>query len=143
MTLVDTNILLYAVDASAAHHVAAKRWLDAQLTSGARTGFAWVALMAFIRITTNPRVYASPLTVGAALDRVQAWVEHPSSSVLMPGRRHLGILRALLEPRGTAANLTTDAHLAALAIEHDAVICSADRDFARFEGLRWKNPIED
>ena len=104
------------------------------------TGFAWVALLAFIRLATNSRIYATPLPTGA-LDEVAARVEHAAGTMLALGRRHFTILRALLDPRGTASNLTTDADLAALAIEHDALLCSADRGSARFEGFRWSNPL--
>lgn len=141
MTLIDANLLLYAVDSSAPQHEAAKSWLDEELSSDRPTGFAWLALLAFLRVSTNPRVYHRPLAVPEALDHIGAWLGHPGSIVLAPGRRHMPILRSLLEPRGTAANLTSDAHLAAIAIERNALLFSADRDFARFEGLRWANPL--
>lgn len=141
MTLVDANLLLYAVDASAPAHEAARTWLDEELSGTTATGFAWIALLAFLRISTNPRIYRQPLAPGEALAHVERWLSQPGSVVLAPGRRHLRILRSLLEHRGTAANLASDAHLAAIALEHGAVLCSADRDFARFEGLRWFDPL--
>jgi uncharacterized protein len=141
MTLIDANLLLYAVDSSAPQHEAARSWLDEELSSDTPTGFAWLALLVFLRVSTNPRVYRRPLAVPEALDHLAGWLGHPGSVVLAPGRRHVSILRSLLEPRGTAANLTSDAHLAAIAIEHSAVLHSADRDFARFEGLRWADPL--
>jgi uncharacterized protein len=141
MTLIDANLLLYAVDSTAPRHEAARSWLDDELSGATPTGFAWGALLAFLRISTNPRVYHRPLDAYEALDHVESWLSQPGSVVLAPGRRHLAILRQLLEPRGTAANLTSDAHLAAIALEHGAILCSADRDFARFEGLRWFDPL--
>jgi uncharacterized protein len=140
--LIDANLLLYAVDSTAPPHQAARSWLDGELSQAMSIGFAWVALLAFLRISTNPRVYRRPLGTGEALAYVEGWLGQPGCVVLAPGRRHLAILRGLLEPRGAAANLTSDAHLAAIAIEHGAVLCTADRDFARFEGLRWLNPLE-
>jgi hypothetical protein len=142
VTLVDANILLYSVDESACHHEAARSWLDAQLSSDRPTGFAWAVLLAFVRVSTNPRLYEEPLSTGEAMDHVEAWLGQPNSVVVVPGLRHAGLLRGLLERLGTAANLTSDAHLAALALEHGMALCSADSDFARFPGLRWENPLE-
>lgn len=141
MTITDVNLLLYAYDASSAHHEQAKPWLEARLSGVEAFGFAWATLLAFLRLATNPRVFESPLTTLEALDVIASWLAAPSSTVLHPGARHLVVLRQLLEPLGTAGNLTTDAHLAALALEHDAVLCSADADFSRFPGLRWTNPL--
>lgn len=141
MKLVDANLLLYSVDATSRHHEAARSWLDARLSSDRPTAFAWASLLAFVRVSTNPRLYERPLPIAAALDHVDAWLAQPCSVVVSPGLRHAGLLRALLEPLGAAGNLTGDAHLAALAIEHGAVLCSADNDFSRFKGLRWENPV--
>ena len=90
---------------------------------------------------TSPRVFAQPLTPSEALDILDAWLAQPCATVIHPGDRHAALLRELLEPFGTAGNLTTDAHLAALAIEHGAELCSADADFSRFPGLIWSNPL--
>lgn len=141
MTLSDVNLLLYAYDASSAHHERARRWLEEQLSGVETFAFAWVVLLAFVRLATNPRVFESPLRVGEALDAVDAWLAAPCSTVVHPGLRHPLVLRQLLEPLGTGGNLTTDAHLAALALEHDAELCSADADFTRFRGVRWSNPL--
>jgi toxin-antitoxin system PIN domain toxin len=139
--LVDTNLLLYAVDESSPHHRAAKPWLE-QLLSGSETfAFAWAVLLAFVRLATNPRVFASPLTLDEALDLVDSWLEQPAATVVHPTERHSHLLRELLTHLGTAANLTSDAHLAALSIEHGAELCSADSDFARFPRVRWLNPL--
>ena len=111
--------------------------------SGTETfAFTWVVLLAFIRLTTSPRVFQSPLSTSQALDLVDGWLAQPCVTVVHPTSRHAPVLRDLLEPLGTAGNLTTDAHLAALAIEHGAELCSTDRDFSRFPGLRWADPLE-
>lgn len=141
MKLADANLLLYSVDALSQHHEAARSWLDGQLSGDTPTGFAWTVLLAFVRVSTNPRLYDRPLSVQEALDHVDRWLSQPHSVVVAPGRRHAQLLRTLLEPLGAAANLTSDAHLAALAIEHGGMVCSADNDFSRFEGVRWDNPL--
>jgi toxin-antitoxin system PIN domain toxin len=141
VTLSDVNVLLYAYDTSSAQHARARAWLEERLSGVEAFGFAWATLLVFVRLVTNPRVFESPLRVEESLDIVDAWLSAPSATVLHPGPRHAVLLRQLLEPLGTAGNLTTDAHLAALALEHDAELCSADADFSRFPGLRWSNPL--
>jgi uncharacterized protein len=140
--LPDVNLLLYAVDESSARHELARAWVEEQLSGAETFAFAWVVLLAFIRLTTSSRVFQSPLTTSAALDLVDSWLAQPCVTVVHPTSRHTPVLRQLLEPLGTAGNLTTDAHLAALAIEHGAELCSTDMDFTRFAGLRWTNPLE-
>jgi toxin-antitoxin system PIN domain toxin len=137
----DVNLLLYAYDSSALQHQRARAWLEEQLSGVEAFGFAWATLLAFVRLVTSPRVFEAPLRVEEALDVVDAWLTAPPATVLNPGPRHAVLVRQLLEPVGTAGNLTTDAHLAALALEHDAELCSADADFSRFPGLRWSNPL--
>jgi toxin-antitoxin system PIN domain toxin len=137
----DVNLLLYAYDATSTHHERARSWLEERLSGVEAFGFAWVTLLAFVRLGTNPRVFESPFRVDEALDVVGAWLGAPCATVLHPGPRHAVLLRQLLEPLGAAGNLTIDAHLASLAVEHDAELCSADTDFSRFPGLRWRNPL--
>jgi len=141
VTVSDVNLLLYAYDTSSTHHERARSWLEARLSGVETFGFAWATLLAFVRLVTNPRVFESPFRIDEALDVVDAWLSVPCATVLHPGPRHAVLLRQLLEPLGTAGNLTTDAHLAALALEHNAELCSADADFTRFPGLRWSNPL--
>lgn len=141
MRLSDVNLLLYAYDTTSAQHARARAWLEERLSAVEAFGFAWGTLLAFVRLGTNPRVFESPLRVEESLDIVEAWLAAPCAAVLHPGPRHAVLLRQLLEPLGTAGNLTADAHLAALALEHDAELCSADADFSRFPGLRWSNPL--
>jgi hypothetical protein len=139
--LVDTNVLLYAVDEGSPHHAAARAWLEQQLSGSETFAFSWAVLLAFVRLVTNPRVFETPLTIGAAFDLVDSWLAQPATTVVHPLDRHHQLLRELLAPLGTAANLTSDAHLAALSIEHGAELCSADGDFARFPRVRWINPL--
>jgi uncharacterized protein len=141
--LPDVNVLLYAVDTASPRHRAARRWLEERLSGTETLAFAWTVLIAFLRLGTNPRVFAEPLEPAEAFDLIDSWLGQPPSTVVHPTDRHAAILRELLEPVGTAANLTTDAHLAALAIEHGAELCSSDSDFARFSGVRWRDPLAD
>jgi len=139
--LVDANLLLYAVDEASPQHGVAKPWLEEQLSGSETLAFAWAVLLAFVRLATNPRVFEAPLALDDALDLVDSWLEQPNATVLHPTDRHSRLLRELLAPLGTAANLTSDAHLAALSIEHGAELCSGDADFARFPRVRWLNPL--
>jgi hypothetical protein len=139
--ITDVNVLLYALDAGAPRHRAAKSWLEEQLSGTETFAFAWIVLLAFIRLSTSPRVFEHPLEVADAFDVVDGWLGQPCATIVHPTNRHPALLRELLEPLGSAGNLTTDAHLAALAIEHGADLCSADSDFSRFPGLRWHDPL--
>jgi toxin-antitoxin system PIN domain toxin len=139
--LVDANLLLYAVDETSPHHAAAKPWLEEQLSGSETIAFAWAVLLAFVRLATNPRVFTAPLSLDEALDLVDSWLEQPNATVVHPGDRHSRLLRELLAPLGTAGNLTSDAHLAALSVEHGAELSSGDNDFARFPRVRWLNPV--
>jgi hypothetical protein len=140
--LPDVNLLLYAVDEGSVRHEPARTWVEERLSGTETFALAWVVLLAFIRLTTSSRVFRSPLTLSEAFDLVDSWLAQPCATVVHPTSRHAPVLRQLLEPLGTAGNLTTDAHLAALAIEHGAELCSTDLDFSRFAGLRWTNPLE-
>jgi hypothetical protein len=139
--LADANLLLYAVDESSPHHEAARAWVEDALSGSETVAFAWAVLLAFVRLRTNPRVFASPLDLDEALGLVDSWLAQPCATVVHPTDRHSALLRELLGPLGTAGNLTTDAHLAALAIEHGAELYSADADFSRFPRLPWVNPL--
>jgi toxin-antitoxin system PIN domain toxin len=139
--LPDVNLLLYALDETSLHHPRARLWLEALLSGTEPAGFAWSVLLAFVRLSSRHQLFASPLTPTEAFAVVEGWLAQPCALVLHPTERHLAVLRGLVEPLGTAGNITTDAHLAALAIEHGGEICSADTDFARFPGLRWTNPL--
>lgn len=140
MKLVDLNVLLYAVNQDSHRHRIALDWWNAALNGDETIGLPWVVLLGFLRISTNPRVFPAPLTVDAALAKVDAWLSLDNVRVLRESDNHWEIFRSLVADAGTAGNLTTDAHLAALAIGHAAVLVSFDSDFGRFEGLRWEMP---
>jgi toxin-antitoxin system PIN domain toxin len=139
--LPDLNLLIYAIDEGSPLHEQARPWLEQALSGTEDVGFAWSVLLGFIRLSTNAAVFEQPLGAGEALDCVDGWLGQAAAAVVHPTSQHAAILRRLLEPLGTAGNLTTDAHLAALAIEHGAELCSHDADFSRFEGLRWSDPL--
>lgn len=141
MKLPDLNVLLYAIDAGSPHHERARPWLEQTLSGTEEVGFAWSVLLGFVRIATNPAILGRPLSATEALDYIDGWLEQPCATVVAPTTSQASLLRKLLEPLGSAGNLTSDAHLAALAIEHGAELCSHDTDFARFEGLRWSDPL--
>ena len=140
MRLVDANVLLYAVNASADHHARSKAWLDGALAGREPVAFSWTVLLAFLRIATHPAILPRPISAADAMAVVRAWLAQPAAVVLEPTHRHVDVLAGLLAEAGTAANLVNDAHLAALAIEHDAVLVSFDADFGRFAGLRFEVP---
>jgi toxin-antitoxin system PIN domain toxin len=140
VVVVDANVLLYAVNRDSAHHEPARSWLDAALAGAEAVAFAWVVLLAFIRVGTNGSIMPAPMTTDDATDQVEIWLDAPAAVVVAPTARHPALMRSLLRESGTAGNLTTDAYLAALAIEHGAEIVSYDRDFARFEGIRQRLP---
>jgi toxin-antitoxin system PIN domain toxin len=121
-------------------HRRARDWLDGKLGEPARVGLPWESILAFLRLVTNPRVFARPESVGQAWQQVEQWLDSPSAFVPTPTERHRAVLSPLLA-QVTRPNLVPDAHLAALAIEHGLVLCSTDGDFARFAGLRWENPL--
>ncbi len=138
--IVDANVLIYAVDELSVHHTAAKDWWEASLNGVRRVVLPWASLLAFQRIVTHPRASAHPLTVGDAWSHVDRWLACPSVWVPEPGPRHAEVLGQLLEETDARGNLATDAHLAALAVEHGVRICSFDSDFARFPEARWYRP---
>lgn len=131
-------MLIYAANAKAAQHRSAKEWLVAAYASPAGIGFTWLALIGFLRLTTRQGILAHPLRIDDALGLVHDWLNHPRAQVLQASANHEAVLAALLRSLGSAGNLVSDAHLAALAIEHGATLGSFDRDFLRFEGLKFE-----
>ena len=141
MILVDANLLLYAEDSLSAHHEAARTWWDAQLSGSEPVCLCWPVLTAFLRIATNARLQQRPLTLQEAVDRVQSWIDQPCVRTIQPTEQHWEILQRMLQDGNATGNLVPDAHLAALALEHDCELYSTDADFARFPGLQWRNPV--
>lgn len=142
MTLVDANLLLYARDRQSRHHERAREWLTERLNGAIRVGLPWPSLLAFMRISTHPRAYERPLAPAEAAAQIDAWLRAPASWVPEPTNRHAELLGGLIERYELRGNLVSDGHLAALAIEHGLEIYSADTDFARFEDVRWVNPLD-
>ncbi len=139
MIIPDLNVLLYAMDADSPRHRQAKAWLEETVNAKREElGLPLVVSLGFLRLSTNPRVFTRPLSVQEALDWLANLRSAPGVCELMPKRSHIGILGHLLLVAGTGGNLTTDAHLAALALEYDATIATGDRDFQRFPGVKTK-----
>ena len=141
MILVDANLPLYAYDRSSPHHEAARRWFELALRGSEPVRFAWLTLLAFLRIATNPRAFARPLSLEEALTIVEGWLSLSLTGIIEPTDRHLEFLRTNATAGQARGPLLTDAHLATLAIEHGATLYTTDRDFGRFPGLRFVNPL--
>jgi toxin-antitoxin system PIN domain toxin len=139
--LIDANLLIYAYSSNFPQHAVARAWLDQQINGSARVGLPWASLLAFLRITTNPRMFSHPVPMSKAWVQVGDWLACETVWVPAPTERHSSVLGNLLAQRNVLANLVSDAHLAALAIEHGLTLCSADGDFARFTSLKWHNPL--
>jgi len=140
--LIDTNLLLYAADSSSRFHRRARQWVEAAFSGPQPVRLAWVGVLAFLRIATDPRVQTAPVRMQDALAVVNAWMAQPNTDVLAPGERHWAILGDLLTRLQVRGPMVTDAHLAALAIEHGATLATNDRDFSRFPGLRVEYPLD-
>jgi toxin-antitoxin system PIN domain toxin len=142
MILPDVNVLVHAHNPDSTVHEKARFWWDTCLAGTEGVGLAWAAILGFVRITTNRRIVARPLPVQDVMERLQTWFVLPHVHIAQPSDKHFDRLRAELEQLGTAGNLTTDAHLAVLAMERGYILYSTDTDFARFSGLRWINPCQ-
>jgi toxin-antitoxin system PIN domain toxin len=141
MILVDANLLLYAYNKQISEHLAARRWLTAVMSGTEPVGIAWIAVLAFLRISTSREAFKQPLSIEDAVSIVDDWFEASVTELIHPTPRHWTVLREQLKAGQASANLTTDAHLATLAIEHGATLYSTDRDFTRFPGLKFVNPL--
>lgn len=141
MKILDVNLLIYAHNTRMPDHERARAWFE-EVMSGAETvGLPWHTLLGFVRLTTRAAIMSPPLTTAAALDQVDRWLAQPCATVVHPTERHPVVLRRMLDAVGTGGNRVPDAHLAALAVEHGATLCSRDEDFGRFPGLRWLDPV--
>ena len=141
MILPDTNLLVYAYNADAPQHKRARLWLEESFSSDEPLALTWATLGGFLRVCTNRRAMAKPASIGQAIEIIDQWLAHPTAHIIRPGERHWSILTAMLQAIQLGGNLVSDAHLAALALEHDCELYSTDNDFARFPGLRWRNPL--
>ncbi len=142
MIVPDLNLVVYAHNSDAPLHSGARQWWEDLLNGDESVGIPWAVTCGFVRLMTHPRVLVNPMTVEQALERVDAWFETEVAVTVDPGRRHLSLLGENLRQARVGANLVTDAHLAAIAIELQAELHSNDSDFARFSGLKWRNPLE-
>ena len=139
--LVDANVLLFAVDEDSPFHAVSRDWLTTQLNGNRRVGIPWASLTAFLRLSTHPRAARNPLSASEAWGQVQDWLSCDVVWNPVPTDRHAEVLGSLISTYLLTGNLIPDADLAALAIEHGLVVCSADTDFARFAEIRWLNPV--
>jgi toxin-antitoxin system PIN domain toxin len=139
--LLDANLLIYAVHKRAAQHEAVAAWLTEQLNGPRRVGLPWQSLSAFLRISTHPRAFARPLTPAVAWQRITDWLAAPAAWIPTPGPNYAQLLGELVTRYEVRGNLVPDAQLAALALEHGLMVCSADTDFARFAEIRWQSPV--
>ena len=142
MILVDANLLIYAVDQDAPHHKAARKWVEGAFSGSITVGLSWSVILAFLRLTTRPGILRRPMSPESAVGFIDEWLSLKTVEIVVPGDRHWAIFRSLLKTAGTAGNLTSDAQLAALAIERGATVFSADADFGRFNGLLHLNPLK-
>ena len=142
MKIIDLNVLLYVVNKNTQNHKFLLNWWEGAVNRDETIGLPWVVLLGFLRIATNPKIFPQPLDAAAAISKIETWLSLNNTHLVKEKNNHWEILRTLLVEAGTAGNLTTDAHLATLAISHGAVLVSCDSDFARFRGLRWENPID-
>ena len=143
MRIVDLNVLLYAVNRDTVHHERIRVWWEAVLRQEEPVGLAWIVLLGFLRLSTNAHVFPKPLTSAQAIQRIERWLACSNVRIAQETEEHWRILRGLIDQSGTSAHLTTDAHLAAIAIGNGAELVSCDTDFARFRSLRWMNPLAD
>lgn len=141
MIVVDANLLIYSYDTSSSQHVKSRAWVEEMFSGAEAVGLPWQSVYAFLRVVTNRRLPGSSLAVEQAVQIVDDWLEQPNVRVLTPGDDHWRLLWRMIVEGRASGPLVTDAHVAALTIEYGGVLCTADRDFSRFPGLRWVNPI--
>jgi len=139
--LVDANLLIYAGVSTAPEHERVRTWLDAKLSGSARVGLPWHSLLAYLRITTKRLGFTHAQPIASAWQQVRLWLDQEAAWIPGATHRHVEILESLLAETGSGGDVVSDAHLAALAIEHGLILCTNDRDFAKFKGLRWMNPL--
>ena len=142
MLLLDANLLIYAYHAESREHAAARAWVESAFSGAEAVGLPWQTILAFLRITTHQRIFERPLSINKAQSIAASWLERPQVHPVEAGANFFDLLSGLLQPAQIRGALVSDAALAALAIEHGATLCTTDRDFARFPGLKWTNPLQ-
>ncbi|MBA7642851.1 Ribonuclease VapC37 [subsurface metagenome] len=143
MRVPDINLLIYAINLDTPYHEKARAWLEQSLSGREPVGFTWIVILGFLRIVTHGSIMTHPLSPETAFEVIDGWLRQPIVQIIEPSNQHWQLFKELLSQLGTAGNLTSDAHLAALAIEHAACLYSTDNDFSRFRSLRWKNPLQE
>jgi len=138
----DANLLIYAHDPVSPFHRKSLLWLQNILSSSDSFGIPVHSIYGFLRFVTNPRIASTPVSIQRATEIVDSWLNLPHVRILYPGDRHWGLLKQLGAETRASGNFITDAAIAAIAMEHGATIHTNDRDFARFPGLRWENPLQ-
>jgi toxin-antitoxin system PIN domain toxin len=141
MLVIDANLLIYAYHAESAEHAAARAWLEGIMSGTEAVALPWLSILAFLRITTHQRIFERPLSMIQAQEFVASWLERPQVHAVEAGADFFAILSTLLASAQIKGAMVSDAALAALAIEHGATLYTTDRDFARFPGLKWVNPL--
>jgi toxin-antitoxin system PIN domain toxin len=141
MIVPDVNLLVYAYDSHSPYHKKAVVWWEDCLAGRETVGIPWLVALGFVRIWTSPRTVPNPMTVHEACENVESWMERPMVRLLSPGPRHADLVFGFLRTEGRGGNLTADAHIAALALENNATVHTADTDFLRFRGVKWVNPL--
>lgn len=143
MILLDANLLIYAYIEEAKQNIPSRKWLEEQLAGPVSVCFSWQTITAFLRVTTNTKVFSNAYSTFEVFEIVENWLVAPNSKILHAGTRHLSIFNELAEKGQVSGPMLMDAHLAALAIEHGATLATTDRDFRRFDGLKILDPLED
>ncbi|NBB89796.1 MAG: PIN domain-containing protein [Spirochaetes bacterium] len=141
MIIPDINLIVYAHDETTAAHPPARQWWERTVTGAEPVGLPWVCVLGFVRLLSNPRVVQQPAPAADLMARMQRVLALSAVRPAVPGAQHAGLMQRLFDETGATGRLTTDIHLAALAIEHGATLASTDTDFARFSELKWVNPI--
>lgn len=141
MIVPDVNLLIYSYNSESRFHQQAKNWWESVVNSDELVGISWIAILGFARLVSNRKVVSSPISLQRAFEIAELWLEQENVQILNPSSAHIKILKKIVIASQVSSNLTTDAHLAALAIEHQATLFSNDSDFSRFPGLKWVNPL--
>ena len=141
MIVLDANVLIYAHDETSPHHEPARQWIEDTFSGSDEIGIALVSILAFLRVMTNPGIFGAPVTVADAIEIVTEWLSRPNVGIVQPTGRHFEVLKDVARSGKARGPLLMDAHIAALSLEHGATLCTTDRDFARFKGVRIEDPI--
>jgi uncharacterized protein len=141
MIVLDVNLLIYAYDTTCKEHKKARNWVEGAFLGDEPVGLPWQNISAFLRILTYPEAFGERFTMEQAAGIVDEWLALPHVRALVPGEGHWKLFQEMLAKGDVRGKLTSDAALAALTVEYGGVLYTNDRDFARFPGLRWVNPL--